>query len=208
MYRNDILLAALVLLCCASFAISQSVNDPVLSEGLNPQNASEELSQRRRCFQFTWLGPRYHNDSVFMNATCADATRLTKGIPCQQPLVVSFDGTWPDVEYIWRYHAQQASCVLADNDVCAQYTYYFNGKAENSTYMCTRAMNKEGAAITSGCYKEVKGSAMTKVCFCRSVPGGVPCNSAILNSTVSTFVIISAVALVIKSSFVNLFNKI
>ncbi|KAJ2950425.1 hypothetical protein O0L34_g8667 [Tuta absoluta] len=191
MYRSYILLAAFVLLCCAAVAISQESNQ-----------------QRRRCFKFTWLGPRYHNDSVFMNATCGDATKLAKGIPCQQPLVVSYDGTWPDVEYIWRYHSMQASCILADNDVCAQYTYYFNGQVDNSTYMCTRALNKDGAAITSGCYKQVNGSSTTKVCFCRSLPGGVPCNNAILNSTLSTFIVISVIALVIKSSLTNIWHKI
>ncbi|XP_045459682.1 uncharacterized protein LOC123670218 [Melitaea cinxia] len=133
----------------------------------------------RRCFQFTWLGPRYDNESIFLNATCQDATRLARGIPCQLPLVASYDGTWPDVEYIWTHHASNASCILADNDVCAKYTYYFNGVAENATYMCTRAVDSNNTAITSGCYEETIGSYSTRVCLCRSIPGGVPCNSAI-----------------------------
>ncbi|XP_026747385.1 uncharacterized protein LOC113508507 [Trichoplusia ni] len=133
-----------------------------------------------RCFQFTWLGPRWNNESTFLNATCQDATQLSKSVPCFEPLVVSLDGTWPDVEYIWRNHAENASCILAANDVCAQHTYYFDGKVDNSTYLCTRAVNELGAALTSGCYEERKGSFVTRTCFCRSVPGGMPCNSAAL----------------------------
>ncbi|CAD0198690.1 unnamed protein product [Chrysodeixis includens] len=82
---------------------------------------------------FTWLGPRWNNESIFLNATCQDATKLAKGVPCSEPLVVSQDGSWPDIEYIWRNHLGNASCILADNDVCAQHTYYFNGKVDNST---------------------------------------------------------------------------
>ncbi|KAM3968003.1 uncharacterized protein ACR2FA_004506 [Aphomia sociella] len=131
-----------------------------------------------RCFQYTWLGPRYNNESVFLNATCQDATKLARGVPCQQPLVASYDGSWPDVEYIWAHHLQQASCILATNDVCATYTYYFNGDVENSTSMCTRATDTDGSAIRNGCYQQRNGSYVTSVCFCRSVPGGVPCNTA------------------------------
>ncbi|CAH2237268.1 jg11234 [Pararge aegeria aegeria] len=127
-----------------------------------------------RCYQFTWLGPRWHNESVFMNATCRDATQLASGVPCQQPLVVSDDGTWPDVEYIWTHYADQATCVLADNDVCAQYTMFFNGRVDNSTYFCTRAVDSNNTAITNGCYEETHGSRSTRVCFCRSVPGTIP----------------------------------
>ncbi|CAF4854618.1 unnamed protein product [Pieris macdunnoughi] len=129
-----------------------------------------------RCFQFTWLGPRYDNQSVFMNATCNDATRLADGIPCYQPLVVSEDGTWPDMDYIWANHFNATTCVLTQNDICAKYTYYFNGHPENSTHMCTRAVDNNNTAITSGCYEQMSGSYRTRVCFCRSVPGGVPCN--------------------------------
>lgn len=51
-----------------------------------------------RCYNFTWLGSRFHNGSVFMNATCRDSTRLATGIPCQQPLVVSCE--WPSTYYL------------------------------------------------------------------------------------------------------------
>ncbi|XP_037297390.1 uncharacterized protein LOC115444601 [Manduca sexta] len=157
MFRHNILLSV-VLIVCATVVIAQS---PV-----------------SRCFQYTWLGPRFNNESIFLNATCQDATRLASGVPCVHPLVASYDGTWPDVDYIWRNYEQNASCILASNDVCATYTYYFNGHAENSTSMCTRAVNRLGNAITSGCYTQRNGSYVTTACFCRSVPGGVPCNDA------------------------------
>ncbi|CAH0721523.1 unnamed protein product, partial [Brenthis ino] len=130
------------------------------------------------CFKFTWLGHRFNNESVILNATCQDATRLAQNIPCELPLVASYDGSWPDVEYIWAHHSEIATCVLADNDVCARYTYYFNGLAENSTYMCTRAIDANDTAITNGCYEQTRGSYSTRVCLCRSVPGAIPCNSA------------------------------
>nr|XP_032512286.1 signal peptidase complex subunit 3 [Danaus plexippus plexippus] len=113
---------------------------------------------QQRCYRFTWLGPDYNNGSIFLNATCQDATRLADGVPCQMPLVASYDGSWPDVDYIWNHHKESATCVLSGNDVCAQFTYFFNGKVENSTYMCTRAINANFTAITSGCYEEQRGS--------------------------------------------------
>lgn len=50
---------------------------------------TENVNLERRCFSFTWLGPSFNNESIFMNATCQDATRLSAGVPCVQPLVVS-----------------------------------------------------------------------------------------------------------------------
>ncbi|XP_038213256.1 uncharacterized protein LOC119833342 [Zerene cesonia] len=153
-----------------------------------------------RCFQFTWLGPRYDNQSVFMNATCSDATQLAEGVPCQHPLVVSEDGTWPDIDYIWTHHFADTTCTLSRNDVCAKYTFYFNGHPENATYMCTRAVDTLDTAITSGCYEQTSGSYRTRVCFCRSVPGGVPCNKApttqttLLTSLISIFSIFTFIS--------------
>ncbi|XP_045492813.1 signal peptidase complex subunit 3 [Colias croceus] len=116
-----------------------------------------------RCFQFTWLGPRYDNQSVFMNATCSDATQLADGVPCHHPLVVSEDGTWPDIDYIWTHHFADTTCTLSQNDVCAKYTFYFNGHPENATYMCTRAVDTMDTAITSGCFEQTSGSYSTRV---------------------------------------------
>ncbi|XP_047989903.1 uncharacterized protein LOC125229159 [Leguminivora glycinivorella] len=93
------------------------------------------------------------------------------------------------------HHSLEASCILGPNDVCAQYTYYFNDIAENSTYMCTRAVDQLGNSINRGCYESTNGSSTTRVCFCRSLPGGVPCNSSI-STVVSVFTIVLALALV------------
>ncbi|CAK1551973.1 unnamed protein product [Leptosia nina] len=153
-----------------------------------------------RCFQFTWLGPRYDNQSVFMNATCNDATKLADGIPCFQPLVVSDDGTWPDITYIWTHHLEATTCLLSQNDVCAQYTYYFNGHPENSTYMCTRAIDHNNTAITSGCYEQTSGSYRTRACFCRSIPGGVPCNKSYATEPLFfTALLLSLIALFLQN---------
>ncbi|CAH2063001.1 unnamed protein product, partial [Iphiclides podalirius] len=181
MDENKILIGVVFILC-TRFAVEAQSN-PV-----------------SRCFQFTWLGPRYNNESVFLNATCQEATRMANGVPCAQPLVVSYDGTWPDVEYIWTHHSQNASCILGQNDVCAQYTYYFDGHVENSTYMCTRAMNSFGEAVTSGCYQQRNGSFVTRVCFCRSVAGGVPCNEAVATSAVPLTIFIFVIALLVNEN--------
>uniref|UniRef100_A0A2H1V418 SFRICE_000026 n=1 Tax=Spodoptera frugiperda TaxID=7108 RepID=A0A2H1V418_SPOFR len=167
------------------------------------KNIEAEDDREARCFQFTWLGPRWNNNSVFLNATCQDATRLSEGVPCTEPLVVSYDGSWPDVHYIWRNHRGNASCVLANNDVCVQYTHYFDGVVDNSTYMCTRAVDSNGQAISRGCYEQRNGSFVTRACFCRSIPGGVPCNNAFLSNISTFFVFFVAILIIFKSDFIN-----
>ncbi|XP_047022970.1 uncharacterized protein LOC124632254 [Helicoverpa zea] len=162
-------------------AVSYAVYIAADNEALATNDESRDTELVRRCFHFTWLGPRWNNNSVFLNATCQDATRLASGVPCVEPLVVSYDGTWPDVEYIWRNHLGNASCILANNDVCAQYTYYFDGHVDNSTYLCTRAIDSNGQAITSGCHEQRNGSYVTRACFCQSVEGGFPCNDAVVS---------------------------
>ncbi|CAG9792146.1 unnamed protein product [Diatraea saccharalis] len=157
-------------------------------------------SPSRACFQFTWLGPQFNNESVFMNATCQDAVRLASGVPCREPLVVSENGTWPNMNYIWTNHRQQATCVPAANDVCATFTYYFNGHVENATYMCTRAVDSSGNAISRGCFEQRNGSFVTRACFCQSVEGGLPCNNATLSNILSfTAFLLAMTVTIIKS---------
>ncbi|CAB3235883.1 unnamed protein product [Arctia plantaginis] len=124
---------------------------------------------------------------------------LSNGIPCVKPLVVSHDGSWPDVDYIWNNYPD-VSCILADTDVCAQYTFYFNGQVENSTYFCTRAVDQFGTAITSGCHQQVNGSSITEICLCRSLPGQPPCNNSFLPSI--NFLTIAVTAMVFLIQFV------
>lgn len=42
------------------------------------------------CFRFTWLGPKYDRTfKTFLNQTCKDRLKLSKGVPCVTPLVVT-----------------------------------------------------------------------------------------------------------------------
>lgn len=42
-------------------------------------------------------------------------------------LLITEDGTWPDVDQIWTEYKEEATCILGDTGICAQYTYYFDG---------------------------------------------------------------------------------
>ena len=53
------------------------------SEGVN------RTSERPYCFRFTWLGPKYNDESQFKNATCSDILKDDKSVPCTHPLVVT-----------------------------------------------------------------------------------------------------------------------
>lgn len=44
---------------------------------------------RPYCFRFTWLGPKYNDESRFKNATCKDIVKDDKSVPCTHPLVVT-----------------------------------------------------------------------------------------------------------------------
>lgn len=55
-----------------------AINTPTVDYSANPY-----------CFRFTWLGPKFDNESVFLNATCNDFVKGATNVPCQLPLVVS-----------------------------------------------------------------------------------------------------------------------
>ncbi|KAJ8725176.1 hypothetical protein PYW07_016134 [Mythimna separata] len=194
MSHNHFIIAICIIVSWAGFIAANSENTETTER-------SEETLERR-CFKFTWLGPRYNQNSIFLNATCQDSTRLASGVPCVEPLVASYDGSWPDVHYIWRNHLGNATCLLYNNDVCAQFTYYFDGQVDNSTYMCTRAVDVNGQAITSGCYEQRNGSFVTRACFCRSVPGALPCNNnAFLSHINIIFLVLVAFVMLYNSDF-------
>ncbi|KAH9641865.1 hypothetical protein HF086_011615 [Spodoptera exigua] len=153
MSRQYFFVSLCIILACAVSITAEDDND-----------VEEEEDREARCFQFTWLGPRWNNNSVFLNATCQDATRMSEGVPCAEPLVVSFD---------------------------------------NSTYMCTRAVDTNGQAITRGCYEQRNGSFVTRACFCRSIPGGVPCNNAFITNISTFFVFLVAILIVFKSDLIK-----
>lgn len=48
-----------------------------------------DYSANPYCFRFTWLGPKYNNESVYLNASCTDFVRGATNVPCTLPLVVT-----------------------------------------------------------------------------------------------------------------------
>lgn len=46
---------------------------------------------RPYCFRFTWLGPKFNEESEFKNATCSDIVKGSSNVPCTHPLVVTSD---------------------------------------------------------------------------------------------------------------------
>lgn len=47
------------------------------------------IVERPYCFRFTWIGPKYSEESQFKNATCGDIVKDDKSVPCTHPLVVT-----------------------------------------------------------------------------------------------------------------------
>ncbi len=50
---------------------------------------NKTVIDRPYCFRFTWLGPKFNEESQFRNATCSDVIRGDKTVPCTHPLVVT-----------------------------------------------------------------------------------------------------------------------
>lgn len=50
---------------------------------------NKTLIERPYCFRFTWIGPKYNEESQFKNATCGDIVKDDKSVPCTHPLVVT-----------------------------------------------------------------------------------------------------------------------
>ncbi|XP_018570474.1 uncharacterized protein LOC108910371 [Anoplophora glabripennis] len=133
------------------------------------------------CYEFTWFGPGYDNVTRY-NGTCSDYlddSRAT-GIPCASPIVISYDGTPPDMDYLWKNHKASILCKRSRNQVCVKYTYYFNNQVNNVTHMCSKVISlNSNSALTEGCYKQTVGGYETEVCICTSGPGIYrPCNGA------------------------------
>lgn len=49
---------------------------------------NKTLVERPYCFRFTWLGPKFNEESQFRNATCSDIVK-DRSSPCVHPLVVT-----------------------------------------------------------------------------------------------------------------------
>lgn len=50
---------------------------------------NKTVMDRPYCFRFTWLGPKFNEESQFKNATCSDVIKGDKAVPCTHPLVVT-----------------------------------------------------------------------------------------------------------------------
>ncbi|KAK9875892.1 hypothetical protein WA026_009679 [Henosepilachna vigintioctopunctata] len=130
------------------------------------------------CFEFTWFGPDYDNSTQY-NGTCADYLEETrgKGIPCSPPIVITYNGTFPDVEYLWQHHKKSVVCRRGSGQVCARYAYYYNGAMKNATFMCTKVQVVGEEAVRSGCYNQKVRDYEVEVCVCESGKGPFkPCN--------------------------------
>ena len=55
------------------------------------QNIDNKPNIKPYCFRFTWLGPKYNEESEFKNATCSDIVKGSSNVPCIHPLVVTSD---------------------------------------------------------------------------------------------------------------------
>ncbi|KAJ3658499.1 hypothetical protein Zmor_010234 [Zophobas morio] len=166
----------IVVICQTTTTISPPTTPASDGSNLNPDWSY--------CMEFTWVGPAYDNFTRF-NRTCADyldETRAT-GIPCSPPIVITEDGTPPDIDYLFRHHKTSVLCKRTPNQVCATYTYRFDGIVSNSTYMCTKVQEFGGGAITSGCYTQNIRGYDVEVCVCKSTKGHTykPCNHKLVD---------------------------
>lgn len=53
------------------------------------ENITEYHIDRPYCFRFTWLGPKYDENSNFKNASCSDIIGDKGRVPCVQPLIAT-----------------------------------------------------------------------------------------------------------------------
>ncbi|CAH1370744.1 hypothetical protein MTP99_012282 [Tenebrio molitor] len=130
------------------------------------------------CFEFTWFGPQYEKGNMY-NGTCADyldSSRATN-VPCSAPVVISEDGTPPDIDWMFENKRPNVLCRRTENQVCATYTYKYAGVVNNATYMCTKVQEVGSGAITSGCYTQSVEGYDIDLCVCKSDYGlSLPCN--------------------------------
>ncbi|XP_052859997.1 uncharacterized protein LOC128267237 [Anopheles cruzii] len=131
------------------------------------------------CFRFTWLGPKYNKDTPYKNLSCENVLKKAKGIPCFHPLVITNNTNVPDTEYMWEEYKDkpsQIACRLVRGEICARFSYRYNGAIENITYMCAKLNVDNESSTSSSCYKEDRQGREIEVCVCESAAGRTPCN--------------------------------
>ncbi|KAI4462459.1 atp-dependent (s)-nad(p)h-hydrate dehydratase family member [Holotrichia oblita] len=162
--------------------------------------SAQTNSSTSYCYRFTWLGPEYDNTSTLLNTTCSeylDDIRAV-GVPCRTPFVMTYDGTPPDLDYLYENYRDQVTCRRTRSQVCAKFTYSFNNEIQNATYMCTQAYTADRGYETSGCFKQRVDAHDIEVCLCESVAGARPCNGATsLQISLLLFVILGCLKLIL-----------
>uniref|UniRef100_A0A8D8JZ41 (northern house mosquito) hypothetical protein n=1 Tax=Culex pipiens TaxID=7175 RepID=A0A8D8JZ41_CULPI len=175
MHHRLWLLVTVIYVTCAVGA--EDEDDPRQTT-LSP---AEEYKNNPYCFRFTWLGPKYNKDSQYKNVSCENLLKKATGIPCFHPLVVTNNSNVPDTEYMWSEYKDkpsQIACRLVRGEVCARFTYRYNGAIENITYMCAKMNVDNESSTASTCYTEDRSGREIEVCVCESAAGKTPCNRA------------------------------
>ncbi|KAH1022026.1 hypothetical protein HUJ04_011495 [Dendroctonus ponderosae] len=154
---------------CSEFLADTDIEYPTL----NPNSSY--------CFEYTWYGPEYDNNSR-TNDTCddfKDNTRAGDSIPCAPPLVISEDGTLPNVGWLWNNHRASVLCRKAENQACVTYTFWENGLIQNQTHMCARVRTKQAAAIPQDFFRQKYDGYEIELYVCKGGIGlsQMPCNS-------------------------------
>ncbi|KAJ8919397.1 hypothetical protein NQ315_016490 [Exocentrus adspersus] len=192
-----ILLVFLVACLSTSAVFGQSDNG-------NSSNFPELDPSWHYCYEFTWFGPDYDNITRYNN-TCSDYLDETRadGVPCAPPIVISYDGTPPDMDYLWDNYKSSILCKRSKNQVCVKYTYYFNNQVNNVTYMCAKVLSlNSNTAMSSGCYRQSLGAYDTEVCICKSGPGIYrPCNRAIASKLSWSLILLCILYYVYRNAF-------
>ncbi|XP_065335324.1 uncharacterized protein LOC135936440 [Cloeon dipterum] len=145
--------------------------------GVNGQSALKAY-----CFEFTWLGPTFTNETIVNNATCEEIPNSPS--VCQDPLVYTYDGTPPNLTNMWvdSELRTRTTCELSKGEVCAKWTFEYNNFLENVTYLCTKVTVDSKWPMTSGCKVQNRGGRRIEVCACETQPGTsgslvFPCNA-------------------------------
>ncbi|KAK0084301.1 hypothetical protein PV325_007296 [Microctonus aethiopoides] len=135
----------------------------------------------RYCFQFTWLGEKYDQNSNGNKPNCSIPT------PCMEPFIITDDSTRPNVTHMWNIdfatNRSAISCPLRPGYVCIKYSYSFNNAILNTTYFCGKMIEKSDnevldSAINTGCFTQKINGHIIEACACQSNGGHMPCNNS------------------------------
>uniref|UniRef100_A0AAG5DMT3 DUF4789 domain-containing protein n=1 Tax=Anopheles atroparvus TaxID=41427 RepID=A0AAG5DMT3_ANOAO len=174
------------------------------ASGLEEPNTTltpvENYKTNPYCFRFTWMGPKYNKDTPYKNLSCENILKKSKGVPCFHPLVVTNNTNVPDTNYMWEEYKDkpsQIACRLVRGEVCARFSYRYNGAIENITYMCTKLNVDNESSTSSSCYKEDRQGRELEVCVCESAAGRTPCNRGAMALADGTPVVAMMLALAV-----------